>query len=247
MTRLLVALHATAPAALVAAMLLHLWPPAGLPPLSQRPPWATWAFLGCWLLCAVLTARWLDGARLWRLTLAAAAALLALAAVAGLGLGAPLAHTMAWALAVLGAGCAALAACIGPARELAAPRQAVPARTAPARTWRRRLAAQIGHAPFWLAGALVVESFRLAHVVATGDARPTGMLGLLLACLVALPAATLRTWMPRTSGALWAVSALAYAGLAAKSGLLQWTVGALLCLGAALQATLRRPPSRSRS
>lgn len=245
MTRLLVALHATAPAALVAAMLLHLWPPAGLPPLAQRPPWATWAFLGTWLLSAVLAARWVDGARLWRLALAAAAALLLLAGAAGLGLGAPLAPAMAWALALLGAGCAALAACIGPARVLAAPRRPVPARAAPARTWRQRLAAQAGHAPFWLAGALAVESFRLAHVVATGDARPSGMLGLLLACLVALPAATLRTWMPRTSGALWAVAALAYAGLAARSGVLAWTVAALLCLCAALHGVLRRPPARS--
>lgn len=245
MTRLLVTLHATAPAALVAAMLLHLWPPAGLPPLAQRPPWATWSFLGIWLLSAALAARLVDGARLWRLALVAAAALLLLAGAAGLGLGAPLAPAMAWALALLGTACAALAACIGPARVLAVPRRAVPARATPARTWPQRLAAQIRHAPFWLAGALAVESFRLAHVVATGDARPTGMLGLLLAGLVALPAATLRTWMPRTAGALWAAAALAYAGLAAKSGLLHWTVAALLCLGAALHAVLRRAPARS--
>lgn len=244
MTRLLVSLHATAPVALVAAMLLHLWPPAGLPPLAQRPPWATWAYLSIWLLSAVLAARLFDGARLWRVALATAAALLVLAGVAGLGLGAPLAPAMAWALAVLGACCAALAAWIGPARVLAAPRRPVPVCAAPARTWRQRLAAQTGHAPFWLAGALAVESFRLAHIVATGDVRPAGMLGLLLACLVALPAATLGGWMPRTSGALWALSALACAGLAAKSGLLQWTVAGLLCLGAALHAVPRRLPAR---
>ena len=48
----------------------------------------------------------------------------------------------------------------------------------------------------------------MAHIVAIEPARSSGMLGLLLAFFLALPAATLRHWAPRTSGLLWALAAV---------------------------------------
>ena len=274
MMRLLIALHATLPAAVVAAMLLHVWPPAGLPPLADRPGWAMWALIGLWSLFSLVVLP-LRGARLWRVALTAAGALLAVAGVSGSALGAMSATAMGVSLALLGIVCAALGAAIGPARVQAQRRLAMPPKKASpsamspgarspnathlkeahptephphtphtdavarlraehmARAWRLRLAAQAGHAPFWLAGGLAVESFRLAHIVATGAARPSGMVALLLACLIALPAATLSNWMPRTSTALWFLAALGYAGLAVKAGLLQWTLASVLCILAA--------------
>jgi hypothetical protein len=116
------------------------------------------------------------------------------------------------------------------------------------RRWPARALGRFGapaHLPFWLAGALAVESFRLAHIVATEPARSSGMLGLLLAFFVALPAATLRRWAPRTTVLLWALAALAYGGLAAKAGLAQWAVasaGCALAAGAPLLLRARRAP-----
>lgn len=253
MMRFWIALHATVPAALVAAVVLHLWPPAGWPALAQRPAWATWALIGGWLLGSLACAALLRGTVLWRTALGAAGVLLALAAASGLALSAPIGWAMGSALIVLGLACAALAASIGPARVQPARRGRHPHAAAPsprhqraARPWNVWLAAQAAHAPFWLTGALAVESFRLAHIVAAGAARPSGMVGLLLACLVALPAATLRSWLPRTSAALWCLAALGYAGLAFKAGLPQWAVAAACCTLAALVAALHRRAGRWR-
>ncbi len=62
------------------------------------------------------------------------------------------------------------------------------------------------------------------------------MLGLLLACFVVLPAATVRSWLPRTGAALWMLAALCYAALAARAGLAHWWVAAALCALAAVHA-----------
>ena len=93
--------------------------------------------------------------------------------------------------------------------------------------------APLAHLPFWLCAALAVESFRLSHIVAVEPARSAGMLGLLLSFFVGLPAATVRTWAPRTSALLWLLAGLACAGLAAKAGLQQGWVAAMLCTAAA--------------
>ncbi|CAM3413787.1 hypothetical protein [Paracidovorax anthurii] len=257
MARFYIALHATVPAALLAAMLLHLWPPSGLEPLALRPAWAVWTLIAGWLLMSALLAALAQRATtLWRVALAAAGALLALAGGAGWALGAPQAPAMLASMAVLGLACAGTAAFIGPdrvqaARPARAPGPAHKAGLARARPWRHRLQTMAAHLPFWLAGCLALESFRIAHLAAAGAARPAGMLGLLLACLVALPAATLRLWLPRTSAVLWALAALAYAGLAARAGLAHWALAAGLCAVAAAQA-IRAPvhgmaatPSRS--
>ena len=167
-------------------------------------------------------------------------------------------------LAAVGLACAGIAAFIGPQR-VHAPRtmprrvtMATPGATAspPAspRPWRWRGWGRLvnaAHLPFWLSGALAVESFRLAHVVAAEPARSSGMLGLLLAFFVALPAATLRSWAPRTTVLLWGLATLAYGGLAAKAGLVQWSVASALCALAAgaplLRALQGRQVDRNRS
>lgn len=252
MQRFFLALHATTPAALIVAVFVHLWGPAGLPTLAQRPVWAVWALIGVWLLLSALAAWALRTLALWRVSLGGAGVLLAVAGAVGLVLGSAQGPAMLISLAAVGLACAGIAAFIGPQR-VQAPRRKVlrPAAVATSgaamhpvaarRRWQARGWGQIivmAHLPFWLSGLLAVESFRLAHIVATEPARSSGMLGLLLAFFMALPAATLRTWAPRTAALLWVLAALAYAGLAAKAGLLQWSVAAALCAVAACSGTV---------
>lgn len=244
MHRFFVALHATLPAALLVAVLVHLWGPAWLPKLAQRPVWTVWVLIGVWLLMSALAAWPLRTLALWRLSLGGAGLLLVAAGGVGLVRGAALAPAMLAGMAVWGLVCGGVAAFIGPGRVQAprrkAPRQG-PANHAcpdqPPQPARRRALGRwvpaAAHLPFWLVGLLAVESFRLAHIVATEPARSSGMLGLLLTFFVALPAATLRAWAPRTATLLWALAALAFGGLAAKAGLAQWAVAAALCTAAA--------------
>lgn len=269
MQRFFLALHATTPAALIVAVFVHLWGPAGLPSLAQRPVWAVWALIGVWLLLSALAAWALRTLALWRVALGGAGGLLTLAGATGLVLGSALAPAMFASLAAVGLACAGIAAFIGPQRVQAPRRKA--ARHAAAtsgtkahpanarrhwhpRSWGRDVV--LAHGPFWLSGALALESFRLAHIVATEPARSSGMLGLLIAFFVALPAATLRNWAPRTTAVLWLLAALAYGGLAAKAGLWQWAAAAVLCMAAAgapllrrqhLLRALRRQPAQPRS
>src|SRR6218665_255793 len=60
------ALHASTPAALGLAVLLHLWAPAWLAPLAQRPAWPMWALIGAWLLMSALASLALRPLALWR-------------------------------------------------------------------------------------------------------------------------------------------------------------------------------------
>ncbi|RYF70308.1 MAG: hypothetical protein EOO29_31980, partial [Comamonadaceae bacterium] len=87
MQRFFLALHATAPAALIVAVLVHLWGPPGLPSLAQRPVWAVWVLIGVWLLMSAMAAWALRTLALWRVALGGAGALLAVAGVVGLVLG----------------------------------------------------------------------------------------------------------------------------------------------------------------
>ena len=247
MQRFFLALHATTPAALIVAVFVHLWGPSGLPSLAQRPVWSVWALIGVWLLMSAVAAWALRTLALWRVALGGAGALLAVAGVAGLVLGSAQGPAMLVSLVAMGLVCGGIAAFIGPQRvqahrrkasraaAVARPGSAVHATTAHQR-WHPRGWARIvvsAYLPFWLTGVLAVESFRLAHIVATEPARSSGMLGLLLAFFVALPAATLRHWAPRTTVLLWALAALAYGGLAAKAGLVQWAAASALCALAA--------------
>jgi hypothetical protein len=269
MQRLFLALHATTPAALIVAVFAHLWGPSGLPSLAQRPVWAVWALIGVWLLLSALAAWALRTLALWRVALGGAGGLLTLAGITGLALGSALAPAMCTSLVAVGLACAGIAAFIGPQRVQAPRRKVVRhaagtagTKTHPAtnrRRWHPRgwgRGVVLAHGPFWLSGVLAVESFRLAHIVATEPARSSGMLGLLLAMLVALPAATLRHWAPRTSATLWLLTALALGGLAAKADLWQWAAAAVLCMAAAgapllrrqhLLRALRRQPAQPRS
>ncbi|AVS89574.1 hypothetical protein C8238_16160 [Paracidovorax avenae] len=247
MARFYVALHAALPAALVGAVLLHWFPPAGLEPLARRPAWTAWAAIGLWLLASALLGALAQHATpLWRVALCSVAALLLLAGVSGWMQRAPLFLPMLAALSALALACAGLARCIGPGRVQAEQTgrnagrglRVGPAGNAGPRRHRLRTALHVmgRYLPFWLAGLLALESFRIAHLAAPGPERPAGMLGLLLACLVALPAATLRTWLPRTSATLWVLATLCHAGLAAKAGPLPWALAAGLCALAAVQA-----------
>lgn len=246
MQRFFLALHATVPAALVVAVFIHLWGPSGLPSLAQRPVWAVWVLIGTWLLMSAAAAWALRTLALWRVALGGGGVLLVGAGLAGQVLGSAQGPAMLASMMVVGLACAGIAAFVGPQRVQAPRHKAVrhtaasagAARHAPAARQRRQLGGwghwlPPAHLPFWLSGVLAVESFRLAHIVAIEPARSSGMLGLLLAFFLALPAATLSHWAPRTSGLLWALAALAYGGLTAKAGLWQWAAAAALCALAA--------------
>jgi hypothetical protein len=245
MQRFFLALHATAPAALILSLLVHLRPPPGLAPLAQRPVWTVWVLIGAWLLLATLAARALRTLALWRVSLGGAGALLMVAGAVGQVRCSAQAPAMLVSLATVGLVCVGLAAFIGPRRVQAPRRKNVrPAAVAggAAAHRGRRLRFVPGHLPFWWCGALALESFRLAHIVATEPAHSSGMLGLLLAFWVALPAATLRHWAPRTATLLWVLAALGYGGLATKAGLPQWVVASALCAVMAC-TTACRPPT----
>ncbi len=248
--RCFLALHATVPAAMLVAVLVHLWPPAGLAPLAQRPVWAVWTLIGTWLAISLLAAWALRHIALWRVSLGAAGVLLALAGAAGLVLGAPLQWPMLASLLALGAVLAGLAAFIGPARVQAkrrrdsgshAPRRATRWR------WRRPAKPSTQALSFWLAALLAAESLRIA--LAAGEpARGAGMLGLLTAFFLVLPAATLQAWWPRAATVLAALAAAALAWLAWRSGMAVWGIAAALCLamGIAVLRRLRRQQRQQR-
>lgn len=238
MQRFFLALHATLPVALAVAVLVHLLPPPGLAPLAQRPVWTVWALLGAWLLLSTLAAWALRAPALWRVSLGGAGALLTVAGVLGHVRGSAQATAMLGGLAAVGLMCLGIAAFIGPQRVQAHRRKVAHGQGHPRAHGRFRVP---GHLPFWWCGVLALESFRLAHIVATEPARSSGMLGLLLAFWVALPAATLRHWAPRTATLLWVLAALGYGGLAVKAGLAQWAVASALCAVTACTMAYRPP------
>jgi hypothetical protein len=258
--RWFLALHATVPAAVLVAVLVHLWPPAGLPPLAQRPVWAVWTLIGTWLLASLLAAWALRHLALWRGSLCAAGALLGLAGAAGRVLGAPLQWPMLTSLVALGVVLAGLAAFIGPARVQANRRRDSGGKSTHhnhhhrrATRWRWLAMPSTQGLSFWLAGLLAIESFRIAHIVAAEPARSAGMLGLLVAFFLVLPAATLQAWWPRAAAVLAALAAAALAGLAWRAGTVVewatavWATAAALCLGMAIAVLRRQWKHRTRS
>ena len=239
--RFLLALHVTLPAALLAITLVQLFPPPQLSAPAQRPVWAVLGLLGLWLALSLLAALLRRRLRLWRFTLAATAVLMLAAAGAGLALHTAHAWAFALTLAGLGAACAALVPAIGPhrVREHRRARGKVALRH-PAPPLGRRLHAGL---PFWVAGGLLVEAFRLAHFATHDPQRGSGMVGMLLAFFLLLPAASLAPWLRRTAAVLALAAAAAYAWLALRSGLTQWWVAAALSCAVAAQA-LRRGAGR---
>src|SRR6218665_3988485 len=116
MQRFFLALHASTPAALGLAVLLHLWAPAWLAPLAQRPAWPMWALIGAWLLMSALASLALRPLALWRGALGGPAALLGLGGGVGPGRGGGLAPGLRASVATLGLACLGLAPFIGPRR-----------------------------------------------------------------------------------------------------------------------------------
>ena len=87
----------------------------------------------------------------------------------------------------------------------------------------------------------MVESFRLAHVVAVDPQRGVGMVGMVLTFFLVLPAVSLMAWMRATPLFLLAIGAVAFTVLAAVSGVPQAGVAAALTAG--LFARVWRQPS----
>lgn len=116
---------------------------------------------------------------------------------------------------------------------------------------RRRMALLIAclahlrrHAGFWMSAVLMVESFRLAHVVAVDPQRGVGMVGMLLTFFLVLPAVSLAAWFPRTALVLLTLAAAGFAGIGWLSGLVQAPVAAVLLAGLAATLWRRREPVR---
>jgi hypothetical protein len=236
--RIFLGLHATVPAALLAITLVQLFPPPQLTSPALRPIWAEWGAIGLWLMLTVLVAALPRRMLLWRAALAVTAALLLAAAFAGAALHTAQAISFALALGLLGAACAALTPALGPHR-VREHRRAAGGNAAPRRPvrplWRRMLAGL----PFWVSGGLLIEAFRLAHLVAREPQRSSGMVGMLVAFFLLLPAATLAPWLRRTPATLAIGAAAAYAWLAIRSDLMQWWAAAALSLAVAVHVLVR--------
>lgn len=261
--RALLGLFAALPAALVAASLLQLAPPPGLPALAQRPLWTAWALIGGWLALAATLAGVRRAVTLWRAALGTLAALLLLGAAGSLLGRLPLGGPMAVSLALLAAATLALAGFIDERRVRAErpaagpdargardpshrPGAAGEGRGAPSR-WTRLRRHLVRHAGFWLCAGLMLESFRLAFGASADPQRGVGMLGMLLVFFVVLPAVSLAGWLPRTASGLLMAAALGFGALAWRSSLPLPLLAALLLPAlAALTARHRGvPPPRA--
>jgi MFS family permease len=224
--RLLLGLYAAVPLALLVATLIQLFPPSGLAAPASRPAWLDWATVGGWSIAALLFAT-VRSLWSWRAALGATAALLLGAAAAGLWLHTADAGLFAIALTVLAGACAALAAAIDPRRVRH--HRPTTARAAALPHARPRLHRRIARGlPFWIVTAIMVESFRLAHLSGAGPQRGAGMVGMLLAFFLLLPAAALNTWLPRSAAALAAICAGVSGWLGWRSGLPQWWIACAL-------------------
>jgi hypothetical protein len=230
--RWLLGLFAALPAALVAAALLQLAPPPGLPPLSQRPLWLVWALIVGWLLMAGGLA-WAGRRplRLWRLGLGALAALLLLAALVSLWAGLPQGPAMALSLTLLAAGAFGLMRAVREGqRRPARPSGPTVRATARLAWWQRVVPHMRRHAGFWLSGALMLECFRMAYVVAVDPQRGVGMLGMLLVFFLVLPAVSLAAWLPRSAAVLLALASAGFASLGWLSALHRPMLAAVLLM-----------------
>lgn len=227
--RFFLSLHATVPATLVAVTLVQLFPPERLTSPSLRPAWLVWLTVGIWLASSLLLALSRRRIVLWKIALHSTGALLLAAACAGVATGAAVATSMLVSLAVIGAMCVATAAAIGEHRvkrhQHAARQARSERRQASAAPWLPQVARGL---PFWIAGALLVEAFRLAHV-GQDALRGSGMVGMVIAFFLLLPGATLATWLPRTAALLFGAASLLWTSVALKAGLPQWWLAALLC------------------
>lgn len=236
--RFFLSLFATLPAALVTLALVNLFPPENLPSMAVRPLWLVWTLLGGWLAMSVLLALVQPVVAMWRAALFFTGVLLVLAAPCGVQLGVAQRVGFAVALSVLGAGCIVLALAIGEHRVRRSKRSRRNSAEGIAVT--ARSAGYLRSLLFWLAAGLFVEAFRLAHIVNVEPLRGSGMVGMVVALFLLLPAATLRGWLPRSAATLLTCAGVVYVVMAIKSGLMQWWGGALLSFGLSL-AVLRQP------
>lgn len=245
--RFLVGLHAGVPAALLAVSLLQLFPPSELSSPARRPLWAVWGLVGLWLAFTLLLALPARRFVLWRGALSLTSVWLLLAALAGMVLHSALAMPFALALGLLALACVALAPVLGPHRVREHHRHAAGNKLAPRRRvapppWRRLLAGW----PFWVAGVLMLQAFWFAHIVAREPQRGSGMVGMLVAFFLLLPAATLAPWLRRTAATLAACAAAVHAWLALHSELALWWAAAALSLTVVAHVLMRWPAREER-
>lgn len=222
--------------------------------LLNQKGWGVWAFLAGWLVLGALIARISRPVAAWRIVLGLTAFVLGATAVAGFAVGSALSAEFLAALSLGAVLCIAIAMMIGEERvkrprvrrlrvgSYAAHRPLSTGALDSIAVWRKRV---IRGLPFWATGIVFVESFRLAFVVNQDPARGAGMVGMLIAFFLLLPAASLATWLPRTSATLYAIAASGSAMLLSKTGMAQWAIAAIGATGLAVAASRDKPRSET--
>ncbi len=184
--RIFVGLHAMGPGGLARDRPRATVPARAVGSLAQRPAGILGAVV-LWLVFGLLPALVLRRRlMLWRAALVFTALLLIAAAVAGIVL--PSARLdLALVLAALGVASLALAWTLGPHRVRehrmgrGSPSKAV---HVPSRSWWQRLHRGL---PFWVAGGLMVEGFRFAHLTTGEPHRDSGLVAMVAAFFLLLP------------------------------------------------------------
>jgi hypothetical protein len=191
-----------------------------------------------WLAISAALCTLRNAVVLWRTVFALSAIILGGAAIAGVLMATPLGWPMLAALVALAISLAWVGLVIGEdkvkrpsrSRENGAPQKSKSApevRVAEANVegkgdrWLRT-------ALFTWSAILFIEAFRMAHIVGTDPHRGVGMVGMLIALLIVLPAASIAAWWPRATAVTMLIAGSLFALLLVRTVLPQVVAAALV-------------------
>lgn len=197
-----------------------------------------WALIFCWIGTSILFAVIKRPVAAWRAALLSSAGVLIVGGVAGTYSNAPHNIEFLLSLFLIAALLLATAYLIG---EDKVKRPKMTATTSPTSGSIIKARAIQIDSERWLRVALYlwtaivfIESFRLAHVIATDPHRGVGMFGMLVSILLLLPAASIVTWWPRVASLLFSISAAIFVWAYTRSGLPQLIVAIVINIVMAL-------------